>query len=81
METCWEVGALLLVMTCDYECSARLSWRDTAYLDETGRHAGFVRYVRLGKRYTWQADSRPLALTNPVLVTAMANRLKSRTAR
>ena len=80
MDTFWEAGALLLVTTCYYECSARLSWRDTAYLDETGRHAGFVRYVRLGKRYTWQADSR-LALTNPVLVTAMANRLKSRTAR
>ena len=61
METCWEVGALLLVMTCDYECSARLSWRDSANLVDT--------------------TTALLALTNPVLVTAMANRLKSRTAR
>ena len=63
METCWEVGALLLVMTCDYECSARLT--ELERLGQSRRHDyGFT-----------------FALTNPVLVTAMANRLKSRTAR
>ena len=35
------------MMTCDYKWSAGLSWRGSAYFDDTGRHARFVRYVRL----------------------------------
>ena len=35
------------MMTCDYKWSAGLSWRGSAYFDDTGRPARFVRYVRL----------------------------------